>query len=87
MSALHIVNRPAALASCLRATARGDALLLLGDGVYATADPRLARAPAVAAIADDAIARGISLPAPIAAASYADFVALAAQHDVSVAWT
>ena len=84
---LHIVNRPAALSSCLLAAEQSDALLLLGDGVYAAADSRLAKMPAVAAIDEDAMARGVRVAPPIAATSYAGFVALVAQHDVSVTWT
>ena len=87
MSVLHIVNRPAALPSCLLAAERSDAMLLLGDGVYAAGEARLAELPTVVAMAEDAAARGVSIAPPVAAASYADFVALAAQHDVSVTWT
>ena len=87
MSLLHVVSQPAALDSCLANVADGDALLLLGDGVYAAADARLATAGVpVAAIAEDAEGRGVPLAAPVSPVGYDAFVELVVTHDASVSW-
>jgi tRNA 2-thiouridine synthesizing protein B len=79
---------------CCAALAAGDALLLLGDGVYA------ARAGASAAVAlgiagavrihvlgEDCAARGLDVMcAGVIITDYPGFVALAAEHDRSVTW-
>ena len=88
MSVLHLVNRPEALGSCIRYVAEGDAVLLLGDGVYAARDPRLPGLGApVAAIDEDALGRAVALPAAVAPLGYGGFVALVVDHDASVSWT
>ena len=88
MSVLHIVHRPGALDSCVGRIARGDAVLLLGDGVYAAPDPRLARLDVpVAAIDEDAVGRAVALPAAVAPLGYDGFVALVVEHDSSVSWS
>lgn len=88
MSVLHIVNRPGAPDSWVGYVARGDAVLLLGDGVYAAPDARLAGLGApVAAIDDDARGRAVRLPAFVTPLGYDGFVALVVEHDASVSWT
>ena len=88
MSVLHLVNRPEALGSCVAHVAGGDAVLLLGDGVDAAHDPRLAGLDApVAAIDEDAAARAVALAPPVRPVGYDGFVALVADHDASVSWT
>ena len=88
MSVLHLVNRPEALDSCVVHVAGGDAVLLLGDGVYAAHDPRLAGLGApVAAIDEDAAARAVALAPPVRPVGYDGFVALVTDHDASVSWT
>ena len=88
MSVLHVVNRPEALASCVGHVGRGDAVLLLGDGVYAARDPRLAGLDVpVAAIDEDAAGRAVALPGAVAQLGYDGFVALVVEHDASVSWT
>ena len=88
MSVLHVVNRPGALDSCVGHIARGDAVLLLGDGVFAAPDPRLARLDVpVAAIDEDAAGRAVALPAAVARLGYDGFVALVVEHDASVSWS
>ena len=88
MSVLHVVHRPEALHSCVAHVASGDAVLLLGDGVYAAPDPRLAGLGVpVAAIDEDAAGRAVALPAAVAPLGYDGFVALVAEHDASVSWS
>lgn len=88
MSVLHVVHRPEALDSCVAHVARGDAVLLLGDGVYAAPDPRLAGLGVpVAAIDEDAAGRAVAFAAPVTPVSYDDFVALVVEHDANVSWT
>ena len=88
MSVLHLVNRPEALDSCVGHVVRDDGVLLLGDGVYAASDPRLAGLGApVAAIDDDALARAVALPPVVRPLGYDGFVALVVEHDASVSWT
>lgn len=88
MSVLHLVNRPEALGSCIGRVAEGDAVLLLGDGVYAAPDPRLPGLGApVAAIDEDALGRAVALPPAVAPLGYGGFVALVVDHDASVSWT
>ena len=88
MSLVHLVQHSSGLTSCLAHVADGDALLLLGDGVYAAADPRLAAAGVpVAVIGEDATARGVAIASPVAAIGYDGFVALVVEHDASVTWS
>ena len=87
MSLLHVVNGPAGIDSCLANVADGDALLLLGDGVYAASDRRLgAVGVPVAAIAEDAQGRGVTLAAQVSPVDYDAFVELVVTHDASVTW-
>ena len=86
MSLVHLVSRASALDACLRYVGPDDAVLLLADGVYAAAQARASKA-VVAAIEDDAAARGIQLEPPVKAVGYDGFVGLVASHDASVTWT
>lgn len=83
---LHLVSNPAALDSCLAALGARDAVLLLGDGVFAL--PRLAAdAPQRCAVhAEDAAARGVSAGAAETLGE-ADFVAWVVRYARSVTWT
>ena len=88
MSVLHLVAAPGALDACVAHVVEGDAVLLLGDGVHAAADPRLAALDApVAAIDEDAAGRAVALPPPVRPLGYDGFVALVVDHDASVSWT
>lgn len=87
MSALHLIYAPAAVYTCLKAVAPGDAVLLAGDGVFAGADERLATsALPVMVIAEDAESRGVAPATSVTPVTYEDFVALVVRHDVSVTW-
>ena len=86
MSLVHLVSRASGLDACLRYVGPDDAVLLFADGVYAAAAAREAKA-VVAAIEDDAVARGIRLESPVKAIGYDGFVDLVAAHDASVTWT
>ena len=87
MSALHLIYAPAAVYTCLKAVAPGDAVLLAGDGAFAGADERLATsALPVMVIAEDASSRGVVPATSVTPVTYEDFVALVVRHDVSVTW-
>lgn len=88
MSVLHLVCRPESLGPCLGQIADGDAVLLLGDGVFAARDARFDTvAVPVAALGEDAAARGVALAPPVEAADYDTFVALVVAHASSITWT
>ena len=86
MSLVHLVSRASALDACLRYVGPDDAVLLFADGVYAAAAARAAKA-VVAAVEDDATARGIRIEPPVKAIGYDGFVDLVVAHDASVTWT
>ena len=86
MSLVHLVSRASALDACLRYVGPDDTVLLFADGVYAAARARAAKA-VVAAIEDDATARGIRIESPVKAIGHDGFVDLVAAHDASVTWT
>ena len=87
MSLLHVVNGPRGLDSCLAGVADGDAVLLLGDGVYAASDARLSDIDVpVVAIDEDVDARGVALGPSVDSVGYDGFVALVVAHDASVTW-
>jgi tRNA 2-thiouridine synthesizing protein B len=99
MSTLHIVAastaNSAALARCLRAAAPGDALLLIGNGVYcaiATDFPKhQARGKQITwfALAADLQQRAISdqLPDSVQRVDDAGFVELVVTHQPVVSWS
>ena len=86
MAVLHLLSNPDASASCIAALADGDALLLVGDGVFALPTLEVPAAK-TGVLRNDAQARGLE-PAPdIQVLSYADFVAWVVDCDKSVTWT
>lgn len=101
MAALHLVFRsPAAssaLAHCLARAGAGDAVLLLGDGVYGAVPivygslaPAGPSGVAVYALMADLEARGLELAglAPeVCPIDYPGFVALTEAHHPIVSWT
>ena len=95
---LHTINKSpfqnSALENCLRLARDGDVILLLEDGVYASAVgtvkssliEQAVRRHAVYAIEADLKARGLDkLIKEVRIASYGDFVDLAEKHPVH-AW-
>ena len=84
MAVLHIVSNPRAIGSCLRAHAAGDAILLIGDGVFGVGS--VPEEHGLWVLAEDAAARGVSFPAD-AKADYAKFVALVLATGSSVTWS
>lgn len=85
MATLHLLSNPSAAATCLAALAAGDALLVVGDGVYALDVIAGAAATQIGVLRDDARARGIA-PSPIRELSHADFVAWVVACERSVTW-
>ena len=86
MAVLHLLSNPSAGASCLAVVATGDALLLLGDGVFAHADVAASTAR-LGVLRDDAAARGVSVAADIQELSQAEFVDWVVAFETSVTWT
>lgn len=95
MSTLHLVftapTAGSALDDCLRAAQKGDAVLLLQDGVYAVAAPPTSTASQAAgvslnALAVDAQARGLDTDNSVQLVDDAGFVALTEQHARVVSW-
>lgn len=84
MAVLHVVTNPGAIASCLRAHATGDAILLIGDGVFGVAS--VPEKHGLWVLAEDAVVRGVGLPAG-AEADYTKFVALVLETGSSVTWS
>lgn len=83
------------LDECRRVAQAGDALLLVGDGVYALAGTQAAALAAlraagveVFALGEDCAARGIDAHATdsVTALDYAGFIDLALAHERSVSW-
>lgn len=82
---LHVLSNPDAAASCLAAMTKDDALLVLGDGVFAL--PSLVPPERTGVIARDALDRGITLPDGVGRLTYADFVEWVVAYRSSVSWT
>jgi len=97
MGALHIVasasDGGAALQNCLRVAAHGDAIVLIGNGVYcgATASfDRIAKRSGVAwyALVADIVRRGIAAElGPVIAIDDGAFVDLVTAHRPIVSWS
>ena len=85
MAALHLLSKPGAAASCLAAVAPGDAVLLLGDGVFALTALGDSAAP-VGVLREDAASRGVAVPDHVRPMSQADFVDWVVAFDTSVTW-
>ena len=85
MSVLHLLTSPEAVDSCLAAVAKGDAVLLVGDGVFAH---HQAEAPNVrfGILEEDAKARGIEPGALVELLDYDGFVEWVAAFPKSVTW-
>lgn len=89
MTTLHLLNSTerSKLERCLTHYQSGDVILLINDAVYLKFAPtHNATQLRCYAIADDAKARGITLPEFVQAASYDDFVALSIECDKSISW-
>ena len=86
MAVLHVVNRTAALRSCLGAAAADDVVLLIEDAVYAGASGDVDRT--LHAVDVDVRARGIAdkLSERVTVVTYAGFVELAAVNNPIVSW-
>lgn len=86
MAALHIVNRPSALESCLGTASADDVVLLIEDGVYAATDAALKRK--LSAIGVDVHARGLAarVREHVTIVTYADFVQLVEVNNPIVTW-
>ncbi|MCE2423911.1 MAG: hypothetical protein J4F45_02235 [Pseudomonadales bacterium] len=85
MGVLHILSNPDATASCVAAVAEGDAIVVVGDGVFAL--PRVATSARIGVVTEDAADRGVGLPDGVQSLSYADFVAWVVGCRSSVTWT
>lgn len=84
MAVLHVVANPRAVASCLRAHATGDAILLIGDGVFGVGS--VPEEHELWVLAEDAVERGVGF-LPDTEADYAKFVALVLETGSSVTWS
>ncbi len=95
MSSLHTINKSTAhcaMTSCMKALQSGDSILLIEDGVYASAQLSQYNIEGVSiyALREDLLARGLpttQLPGAIQAVSYCDFVDLVCRHQRCVSWT
>ena len=92
---LHIVNKSPAqtssLASCLRLTRPGQALLLIEDGIYAATQADTVASMkhlSVYVLQPDVDARGMQgrIVDGVAAVDYAGFVDLVAEHPTNQSW-
>ena len=87
MTLLFLVNRRAALASCLQVAGATDTVLLIEDGVYAGVAPPTGSAR-VLALGPDVHARGLGerLDPGVGVIDDAGFVALTVSHNPVVTW-
>lgn len=96
MSTLHVLSHSPfgdnRLASCLRVLGEQDALLLCGDAAYALQPATLAhdqlqaRALTLFVLAEDAQARGLTVPTWATVIDYPAFVELSVRHDKVNTW-
>lgn len=85
MAVLHLLANPNAVPSCVAALAADDAVLALGDGVFALA--ALGHATTrLGVLRDDAESRGVEPPAAARQLSQADFVDWVVAYGTSVTW-
>lgn len=89
---LHIVSASpftsTALTTCLNVATTDDAILLMGDGLYACNTPHLANAPAKIYYMDcDRTARGIEAPKQGTGIDYQGMVALTEQYNPIQTWS
>lgn len=85
MATLHLLSNPGASASCLAAVTAEDAVLFLGDGVFALTAQQNS-AVRVGVLRDDAESRGVAVPDHVRPMSQADFVDWVVAFDRSVTW-
>jgi len=85
VATLHLLSNPRAAASCLQVAAGDDAVLFLGDGVFALTARRKS-AVRVGVLRDDAVSRGVALPDHVRPMSQADFVDWVVQFETSATW-
>lgn len=85
MATLHLLSNPGAVASCLAAAGRDDAVLLLGDGVFALTALGDS-STSVGVLRDDAESRGVATPDHVRPMSQADFVDWVVAFDTSATW-
>lgn len=92
MTTLHILNKLSpehpASRDCLRVLKKGDALLLIEDGVYLTQRNRISKKSAkVYALQHDLHLRGLSpMQNHIKIINDAEFVDLCTQYDKVISW-
>lgn len=80
---LHLVFSTSGWRSCRVRLAHADAVVLLGDGVYAA---HQAEHSAVHVLEEDAHIRGIAVDAKHTLISYDELVALCTQYQPVVSW-
>ena len=85
MATLHLLSNPSAAESCLAVATGDDAVLFLGDGVFALTSLKKSSAP-IGALRDDAEQRGVAVPDHVRRMSQADFVDWVVAFDTSVTW-
>lgn len=81
---LHLLLNPQAWNRCSRSTSPGDALVFLGDGVYAMA---LQETADCFALENDCVRRGVEIPNGVQRATMSELVSLVAKHSHSITWT
>ena len=85
MATLHLVSNPSAAESCLAVATGDDAVLFLGDGVFALTALRDSSL-GMGVLGDDAASRGVAVPDHVRRMSQADFVDWVVAFDTSVTW-
>ena len=85
MATLHLLADPTSSSSCQAAIAPDDAVLLIGDGVFACRrfDASHVR---LGLIAEDAESRGIDPPDDVALLDYGQFVEWVVHYPRSLTW-
>ena len=85
MSVLHVVSNPEAACACLSAACARDAVLLVGDGVFA--HQFVAEAGVRLGVLDDDIAsRGLKPSADVEVLSFGGFVEWVTEFSKTVTW-
>ena len=84
---LHIISNPNAISDCTVHLVDNDAVVLIGDGVYAVTGNNLKVSVPVYALESDLVARGILATSNVTTTKMSKFVALVVEHTSSVTWT
>ena len=84
---LHIISNPNASAPCTLHLLEDDAVILIGDGVYAITGNKLDGRVPVYALESDLLARGVLATSNVTPTKMSQFVALVVEHANSVTWT